>query len=413
MNIKLVRNINLSQKLAITPSLRKSIELLQLSRNELLQTIKDSVNENPFLSKDSDFDDIYSKELDFDSIEEESGLYDYLIQQLNEKKINSHDKAICSAIIYSIDENGILGSEIDEIEEILEFEYPKKDILRNLFYVIHDFDPPGIGARDFKEMIAIQTNKMKIKSIYKEIINEILSVSNLNTYEEIENTLKMKYKQLDIKNALDIIRECDLSPGLNYKKNEFVLPDVEIRKNHNGFKVNFLKSGIPNIAFDSELYVNIKNSKDKPNTKLLEKANEAKSFIRSIDRRNENVYQVAKFICEKQKRFLSKQAVDIEPLAGNEIAKELRLSNSTVSRILKSKYIQYDGGIIPFKSLLVSSVSRSKKVSSTNLIREIEKIIDASKSRISDQMITNILNKKGFNLARRTINKYRKKSKFS
>ena len=131
MNIKLVRNINLSQKLAITPSLRKSIELLQLSRNELLQTIKDSVNENPFLSKDSDYDDIYSKELDFDSIEEESGLYDYLIQQLNEKKINSHDKAICSAIIYSIDENGILGSEIDEIEEILEFEYQRKIFLES------------------------------------------------------------------------------------------------------------------------------------------------------------------------------------------------------------------------------------------------------------------------------------------
>mgnify|MGYP006253896217 FL=1 len=87
---------------------------------------------------------------------------------------------------------------------------------------------------------------------------------------------------------------------------------------------------MPNIVFDSELYMNIKNSRDKPNTKLLGKANEAKSFIRSIDRRNENVYQVAKFICEKQKRFLSKQAVDIEPLAVIEIAKELRLSNSTV-----------------------------------------------------------------------------------
>ena len=89
MNIKLVRNINLSQKLAITPSLRKSIELLQLSRNELLQTIKDSINENPFLSNDSDYDDVYSKEQDLDSIEEEGGLYDYLILQLNEKKINS------------------------------------------------------------------------------------------------------------------------------------------------------------------------------------------------------------------------------------------------------------------------------------------------------------------------------------
>ncbi|GIS02802.1 MAG: hypothetical protein CM15mP104_0230 [Gammaproteobacteria bacterium] len=184
-----------------------------------------------------------------------------------------------------------------------------------------------------------------------------------------------------------------------------LFPEFEIKKNQNGLRENFLKSGMPNIVFDSELYMNVKNSKDKPNTKLIGKANDAKSFIRSIDRRNENVYQVAKFICEKQKRFLSKQAVDIEPLAGNEIAKELRLSNSTVSRILKSKYIQNDGDF-PFKSLLVSSVSKSKKKgSSTNLIREIEKIIDASKSRISDQMITNILNKKGFNLARRTINK--------
>ena len=119
MNIKLVRNINLSQKLAITPSLRKSIELLQLSRNELLQTIKDSINENPFLLNDSDYDDFYSKERDLDSIEEEGGLYDYLIQQLNEKKINSHDKAICSAIIYSIDENGLLFGEISPMFNVV------------------------------------------------------------------------------------------------------------------------------------------------------------------------------------------------------------------------------------------------------------------------------------------------------
>ena len=87
MNIKLIRNATLSQKLAITPTLRKSIELLQLSRNELLQTIKNSINENPFLSNDTDHDDFFSKELDLNLIEEESGLYDYLIQQLNEKKL--------------------------------------------------------------------------------------------------------------------------------------------------------------------------------------------------------------------------------------------------------------------------------------------------------------------------------------
>ena len=105
-----------------------------------------------------------------------------------------------------------------------------------------------------------------------------------------------------------------------------------------------------------------------------------------------------------------KKSIDPEPLSGKEIAKELSLSTSTVSRIIRAKYIQYDDGLLPMKSLLAPSVSKSKKITSRNLIREIDLLVKSSQKRLSDQMITNLLNKKGYGLARRTINKYRQKS---
>ena len=126
--------------------------------------------------------------------------------------------------------------------------------------------------------------------------------------------------------------------------------------------------------------------------------------------RNKNVSKIGSLICEKQIKFLTKNSIDPEPLSGKEIAKELNLSTSTVSRIIRAKYIQYDDGLLPMKSLLAPSVSKSKKITSRNLIREIDLIVKSSQKRLSDQMITNLLNKKGYGLARRTINKYRQKS---
>ena len=126
--------------------------------------------------------------------------------------------------------------------------------------------------------------------------------------------------------------------------------------------------------------------------------------------RNKNVSKIGSLICEKQIKFLTKNSIDPEPLSGKEIAKELNLSTSTVSRIIRAKYIQYDDGLLPMKSLLAPSVSKSKKITSRNLIREIDLLIKSSQKRLSDQMIANLLNKKGYGLARRTINKYRQKS---
>ena len=171
------------------------------------------------------------------------------------------------------------------------------------------------------------------------------------------------------------------------------------------------------IDFDTDQYfccsnhrMFVEKNEKSVSQKIKDKVHEAKWFIKAVETRNKNVSKIGTLICEKQIKFLTKTSIDPEPLSGKEIAKELNLSTSTVSRIIRAKYIQYDDGLLPMKSLLAPSVSKSKKITSRNLIREIDLLIKSSQKRLSDQMITNLLNKKGYGLARRTINKYRQKS---
>ena len=114
-------------------------------------------------------------------------------------------------------------------------------------------------------------------------------------------------------------------------------------------------------------------------------------------------------ICLKQADFLSEKSAELKPLSNLELAKELKISPSTVSRILRSKYIQTPKGALSMKSLLASSVSKTRKVTPIQLMEEIQKIIEGEQKKLSDQKISDLLNKRGFNLARRTISKYRKK----
>jgi len=141
--------------------------------------------------------------------------------------------------------------------------------------------------------------------------------------------------------------------------------------------------------------------------KLKEKILDAKWLIRSINKRNETVQKVGTLICQKQSQFLLNDSIQLNPISNVELAKELRVSPSTISRILRSKYIQTPNGIILMKSLLSASVSKTKKVTPLQLMEEIKEIILNSPNKLSDQKITELLNRRGFGLARRTIAKYR------
>ena len=149
--------------------------------------------------------------------------------------------------------------------------------------------------------------------------------------------------------------------------------------------------------------------KKNPNKEISEKIQDAKWLLSSVKKRNDTVRDVGELICKKQISFLEENPLKINPLTNKELSEELGIHPSTVSRILRSKYIDTPKGIIPLKSLLVSSVSKTRSVTPLQLMQLIDNIIKEEKIPKSDNKISLELNKKGFNLARRTITKYRKK----
>ena len=412
MAIKLVREFKQNQQLSITPQLKKSIDLLQLSRLEIINKINNEIEENPFLKKDFDNDQTSNfDDMDLlDNLSNDLTLQNYLEDQLQDIKLSSSEKKIAQVIIQSLEENGLLQIDLDEIEELMEFAYSVKEIKNVLVNIIHDLEPAGVGARNFKETIYIQLNKQEIPSEELEIASKILFNPQFSSFEDAESDLLQHYSKDAVASALKRIKQCDLSPGLEFESSHIIQPDLEvIPDNNQNLNVRFRKDNFPLISLDKDLEQLVKNKKNKANKELKEKMGEAKWLIRAINKRNETVQNVGMLICKIQADFLSNKSAELNPVSNIDLARELRISASTVSRILRSKYIQTPKGAVSMKSLLASSVSKTRKVTPMQLMEEIQKIIEGERKKLSDQKISDLLNKRGFNLARRTISKYRKK----
>tara|TARA_B100000963_G_C22562714_1_gene642203 strand:+ start:17 stop:1327 length:1311 start_codon:yes stop_codon:yes gene_type:complete len=412
MAIKLVREFKQSQQFTITPQLKKSIDLLQLSRLEIINKINSQIEDNPFLKKDYEnqtletFDDMDL----FDNLSNELTLQDHLIGQIDDLKLTISERKIALFIIQSLEENGLLTIDLDEIEEQMEFAYSIKEIKGVLNNIIHNLEPTGIGARDFKETIYIQLKNKELLYEELEIASKILFDLQFSNFDDAKDKLEINYSKSSIENVLKNIKQCDLSPGLGFESTIMIQPDLEIiQEDSQNFNVQFKKENFPMISLDKDLEMQVKDKKNEASKELKEKISEAKWLIRAIKKRNETVQNVGTLICKKQADFLSERSAELKPLTNLEIARELQISPSTVSRILRSKYIQTPKGAITMKSLLAYSVSKTRKVTPIQLMQEIQKIILGEKKKLSDQKISDLLNKRGFNLARRTITKYRKK----
>jgi RNA polymerase sigma-54 factor len=412
MAIKLVREFRQNQQLSITPQLKKSIDLLQLSRLEIINKINNEIDENPFLKKDFESESVggFDNEGLIENLPNELSLQKHLEVQLEDIKLNNTEKTIALIIIQSLEENGLLQIDLDEIEALMEFSYSTQEIESVLNNIIQDLDPPGVGARNFKETIYIQLRKKDIPTEELEIANKILFNPKFSSFEDAQADLAIHYSKHSIESVLEKIKKCDLSPGLEFESTHLIQPDLEVIPDSNqNFNVRFRQDNFPLISLDQDLEKQVKNKANKVNKKLKEKIGEAKWLIRSINKRNETVQNVGTLICRIQADFLSDRCAELKPLSNVELAKELKISPSTVSRILCSKYIQTPKGAVSMKSLLASSVSKTRKVTPMQLMEEIQNIVEGEKKKLSDQKISDLLNKRGFNLARRTIAKYRKK----
>jgi RNA polymerase sigma-54 factor len=415
MAISLIKEFKQKQKISLTPLLKKSIDLLQLSRYELIQKIDQEIEVNPFVEKEIaeefDFDEKYN-ESDFDfNLAAVESLKESLVKQVNDLRLNNSRKEIALTLVECIDESGQLIDELEEIEEMLSYKYSIGDINNVLKDVIQTLEPAGIGFRDFKECIKIQINSKKLNQKIKELCQKILTQNGLESLDEIINTFsKSGYSNDDIEKAMYEIKSCDLSPGLNYESTNYIIPDLKIELKEKSFSVNFIDDTFPKIKIDNDLIEKTNTQlKNKPNKELSEKIQNARWLLSSIKKRNDTVMQVGELICKKQISFLQDNPLKINPLSNKSLSDELGLHPSTVSRILRSKYIDTPKGIMPLKSLLVSSVSKTRDVTPLQLMQLIESIIENEKKPKSDNKIAIELNKRGFNLARRTITKYRKK----
>ena len=415
MAISLIKEFKQKQKISLTPLLKKSIDLLQLSRYELIQKIDQEIEINPFVEKeitdDFEFDENYS-DADFDfNVAAVENLRESLINQVNDLSLDDGQKEIALIMVECIDESGQLLEELDEIEEMLSYKYSISEINNVLEDIVQKLEPIGVGYRDFKECIKIQINSKKFNHKIKSLCQEILGQNGSESLEEIINTFQKRgYAIKDIEKAMNEIKSCDLSPGLNYENTNYIIPDLKIELKEKSLSVNFINDTFPKIKIDHDLIEKTNTQlKNNPNKDLADKIQDAKWLLSSIKKRNDTVMQVGELICKRQISFLQDNPLKINPLSNKSLSDELGLHPSTVSRILRSKYIDTPKGIIPLKSLLVSSVSKTRDVTPIQLMQLIESIIENEKKPKSDNKIAIELNKRGFNLARRTITKYRKK----
>jgi len=411
MSIVLSQNLKQNQKLSLTPSLKKSIDLLQLSRYELVQKIKQEIEDNPFIEKIEDYEISSSINDDFNfEFSTRQTLRESLFDQIEDFRLDEHSKKICNLIIENINEMGGLDLSVEELEKISNYKFTSKEIESLLISIIHKLTPTGIGFRNYKECIMLQLESQNLSKKLYNVCSNIVFNDFLDDLEKIKKNLVRSDEDLSLFNlALKEIKKCDLSPGLNFEETRYIYPDLRLINDGSGSKIKFIENDFPKIQIDENLTNNFKKDlKKNKNPKISEKIATARWLLTSIKKRNETILKVGEYIFSKQINFFEDNPIKIETLTNKEISEQLNIHPSTVSRILRNKYAETPKGMISLKSLMVPSVSKSRNITSIQLMKLIEEIIKFEKKPKSDKQITIELNKRGFNLARRTITKYRK-----
>lgn len=385
------------------------------------------------MSVDSNWDDIYpsnytsGSSFDSDSIDFESRntaeetLQDHLLWQLNLTHMSEQDEAIALAIIDAIDANGMLTVDIESIHSSFDPELEiELDEVVAVLHRIQQFDPVGVGYRDLAECLLIQLNQLDIPGQEdliqnaKLIIREHLSLLGNRDYAQLMR--KTRLKETELRDTIAIIEGLDPRPGANIAppSTNYIVPDVIVTKQPDTgkWKVELNPETAPRIRINNSYASLVKraDSSDE-NSYLRDNLQEARWFIKSLQSRNETLMKVATRIVEHQKGFLEYGEEAMKPLVLHDIAEAVNMHESTISRVTTQKYMHTPRGIFELKYFFSSHVSTKGggECSSTAIRAIIKKLIASENARkpLSDSKITQLLEEKGINVARRTIAKYR------
>ncbi|VAX31481.1 RNA polymerase sigma-54 factor RpoN [hydrothermal vent metagenome] len=460
--------IKLSQKLVLTPQLQQAIKLLQLPQLELTQALTQELTENPFLEDiqeeqqqeeqtqeeqkneeseppesapeedllapleslmtfrvDDYFDERSSDGRDLgyftpgtdaptsfeQFVSSSPKLYEHLNWQLRLNTSDERLQTIGEAIIGNIDDNGYLRMSDEELADI--YKIPVEQV-REAIRLVQELDPPGIGARNLRECLLIQIKMLGLAgTLVEKIVQNNLGELEKKKYKAIAKQYGATYE--DIMIAVKIIEELDPKPARNFSSHEtiYVIPDVYIEKTDGEYQIILNDDGLPRLRLNNQyrkLLMN-KASLTKDEKQFLEeKLRSALWLIKSLDQRNKTIYKVTKSILHFQKDFFDSGPRYIKPLNLRDVATDISMHESTVSRVTSSKYLACPHGIFSFRFFFSSSLQGNNEDISSTLVKEqIKKIISEEnpKKPFSDQKIADFLNQQNITIARRTIAKYR------
>lgn len=390
-SLKLKQNM----KLILTQDMKLSMNILEMSSSNLKELIEKEVNKNPMLeivysprSNSHSTDEETTSPLDF--ISKEKSLFDFLEEQLSYLKLSKKFRDICYYIINNLDDRGYLSISKSDIKKI--FKISTKE-LQEVFNIIYSLEPTGIGAENLKDCLKIQlTIKDKKDPLLFSIIDNYLEDLGDKNFKFIAENLNISVDR--IKSYLSLIQTLDPIPARGYfvgNKTRYIVPEAKIEIIDKTLKVTLNEEAFPKIKLSSS------DISDKTNYQ------NALNLIKAIEKRYITLEKILNLLIVKQFDFFFLGKEHLKTLTLKDIASELNLHISTISRAIKEKFIETPQGIIEIKSLFIGS---SETIIIKKLIEEF--IHDENKYfPLSDEKISYLLKNKGFSIARRTVAKYR------
>ena len=450
--------IELTQKLTMTPELIQAIQILQFNTQELDQFVQEELMQNPVLEFDRTFDDRGReevskteelaakacekddidlrekvKEAEYDDISykqweyardkddeysyeqfvsKEETLEDSLLLQLTFSSLKGEDLKIGRFLIEAIDDNGYLTVSTEEVAKVF---HTETEAVESILDVIQTFEPAGVGARNLKECLIIQ---LAVKGLLDETVEYII----LNHLEDLgENKLSRVAKSLglpvtQVQMVCDLIRSLEPKPGRCFSSGtnvKYITPDVTVEKIDGEYQVITNEYSAPRLM-GSPYYSNLARAAvddAELNKYLNEKYNAALWLIKSIEQRKQTIFNVVDAVIRHQKEFLDNGSQYLRTLTLKQVADDLGIHESTVSRAINGKYMQTPRGVFEIKFFFSSGVTGSdgEGVSSNSIKSMIKEIIDSEdpKSPYSDQDMVAMLSERGIEISRRTVAKYR------
>ena len=463
MAFELRQQLKLSQQLVMTPQLQMAIKLLQLSRLELMETINQELEQNPALEemqevatddqtdnktileptdntaeKEVTIDDKIQDDIDWsnyleeynspgkinfetekrDSINYESftarkeSLKDHLLWQLLMISPTEDEQRIGSLIIGNLNSDGYLDI---PIEELTRLSGTSIEMVEQLLLRMQTFDPVGVCSRDLKECLLIQLKHLNVNDpIVTEIINNHLNHIENKNYKAVSKTLKISLD--DTITAINIIKGLEPRPGRQFSEEEpqYIYPDIFVYKYENDFVVTLNDDGMPKLRINSFYRKSMANNDKIPESAkdyIQDKMRSATWLIKSIHQRQKTIYKVMESILRFQRDFFEHGISYLKPMVLRDVAQDIGMHESTISRVTTNKYSYTPQGIFELKYFFNSPIQRvhGSAVASASVQDKIRQMIlsENPKKPYSDDKLSAMLKESNINIARRTVAKYR------